>query len=601
MADITNVTDNYFTVVSETFSDNLSASIGAGAATVPVNNATEYTDGDQVTLVVEPGTANEAVFTGEKSGNSFINCDWTEGNVGVGHAAGATVVDYITATQHNMMTKGIKQFANDDGTLKTQPVRNALGLTDPSAAGWEVAPYTFAVSSGYNKGQREHEVQVLGQDLTDEYSPGMKFKFTRGTAAPTQCADLESTSSQYASRASGSLTGITFTDDFTIEAWIKLESYATAGASRIISRYNVTGWLFSIDATGRLYSETYGGGGNRVSTSYQSIPLNKWVHVAATVDMSAGSVLMYMDGILVPNTTTGAGTSFAQAGNLTLGIQSDTLTLPFDGKIADVRIWNTVRNITQIRDNMNQQLVGTETNLVGYWKLNGNFNDSTTNANNLTGSGGAVATNVDNPMKNVEYALLHKIVYSGGNSTLTLFTGNDHTIPNMTLTAPHYSTQKSPYGFPGQTSKWEISILFRAVLSHTNPAAGATVQNVLSGAIGLVLPVGEWTSGGHISLYHTRGAAGYSSAYVGWSEANAVVTNPIGRAHGWIQSSAGTFEHAPWLTPGNGDVISLSTTKNYYFFIYGENSMSAIQLRGDWAGKDNSVPGCIWVFRNAYL
>lgn len=117
MADLSSVTDNYFTIASESFADNLSSSILAGATTVPVNSAVEYATGDTVCLTVEPGTVNEATFIGKKdSGNQFIECVWTEGNVGVGHDAGATIVDYDSATHHSAQSKGMKQEHNDDGT-----------------------------------------------------------------------------------------------------------------------------------------------------------------------------------------------------------------------------------------------------------------------------------------------------------------------------------------------------------------------------------------------------------------------------------------------------------------------------------------------------
>lgn len=109
MADLTGLSTNFFPRASETYSNNLSGSISALAATVPVNAASEYDDGDVAVLTVEPGTANEATFVGVKQSSParFINCVWTEGNTGVGHAAGATVIDYDSATHMSAMSKGI--------------------------------------------------------------------------------------------------------------------------------------------------------------------------------------------------------------------------------------------------------------------------------------------------------------------------------------------------------------------------------------------------------------------------------------------------------------------------------------------------------------
>ncbi len=119
MSDISQVT-NLLAVASETFSDNLSASIAANATTILVNSAAEYNDGDAVVITVEPGTINEATFTGTKQGNSFVNCKWTEGNVEVGHAAGSLVIDYVSATHYNMLRKAVQNVSVENNAVVTQ-------------------------------------------------------------------------------------------------------------------------------------------------------------------------------------------------------------------------------------------------------------------------------------------------------------------------------------------------------------------------------------------------------------------------------------------------------------------------------------------------
>ncbi len=513
MSNLAGVTDNYFTVASESFTDNLSSSILAGAAIVPVNNASEYTNGDCVVLTVDPGTVNEATFIGVKNGNQFEECVWTEGNVAVGHSAGATIIDYDSATHHSAQSKGIKQFANDDGTLKTQPVRDALGLGTTAVNGWEVFPYTMQVSTGYNKGQKEFDITVPNQDARTLLSVGMKLRVQRNTTAPTQCADLESSSSQYANRAGATVSGITFTDDFTIEAWVKPESY-NASTGYIISRQDggATGWTLRISALGRLECVSLlSGGNNRTISSYLSVNIGAWSHVAATMDNSGGSYTMYINGVSVGFSTATNGTvaSLSQGTNIDLRIGSISGGSPgnyYDGKVSDVRLWNAVRTATQIRDNMNQQLIGSETNLVGYWKLNGNFNDSTSNGNNLTGTGGAVATDVDNPMVDTEYAIITKIAYSSPNTTVTVYTGNNHNIPNMTLNSPYYSVQDTPYGFPRAEQKWDLAQYFFERFS-TAGTAGVWVNVGHSVSV----PVGSWDLGYNLHAIITHAGASFLS------------------------------------------------------------------------------------------
>lgn len=119
MADLSSLTTNLLTIASETFTDNLSSSIAANATEVPINSATEYATGNCVVLTVDPGTVNEATFCGKKdTGNQFIECVWTEGNTGVGHSSGATIVDYSSATHHNALSKAMAVSHTATGAIK---------------------------------------------------------------------------------------------------------------------------------------------------------------------------------------------------------------------------------------------------------------------------------------------------------------------------------------------------------------------------------------------------------------------------------------------------------------------------------------------------
>lgn len=380
--------------------------------------------------------------------------------------------------------------------IRTQVALNTG--TSNASDGWNAITTSLTTATGYNKGNKEYDL-TTGVSLVSVLNKGDRIKVTRGVTPPTQCTDLESGSSQYASKSSPS--GITFTDDFTCEAWIKLESY-TGAVQAILSRFNNTsGWLFFIETSGQLTLSGYNASGAnfRRGTSYQSIPLGRWVHVAATLDMSGSASTIYIDGASVPVLFTQSGTNPAaliQAGDLEIGAYNGA-TGPFDGKIADVRLWNTIRTATQIRDNMNQQLVGNETNLVGYWKLDGNFNDSTSNANNLTGQNSAVATNVDNPMNATEYGIVTNVTAS----TVTVFTGTDYNIPNITLSTPYYSHQSSPYGFSSSKGKWKV-----LTMSRTQTVQSSPTQNTWYhlGNMAIAIPTGAWRLGYVVSAYGAK-------------------------------------------------------------------------------------------------
>ena len=155
MADLSSVTDNYLPTASETFTDNLSSSIAALATTVPVNSAVEYADGDTVVLTVDPGTANEATFVGKKDTgmNQFIECIWTEGNTAVGHDAGATIIDYDSATHFNLLSTALQGIMGQDGVLLDDLITNDMLKTGAGEPGGAWTSYTSGVSgSGTAKG-----------------------------------------------------------------------------------------------------------------------------------------------------------------------------------------------------------------------------------------------------------------------------------------------------------------------------------------------------------------------------------------------------------------------------------------------------------------
>lgn len=452
---------------------------------------------------------------------------------------------------------------------------------DKNNSGWQsLADVILSVSTGYNKGNKEYDI-TTSSDVSSLVSAGMRLKVSRGTTAPTQCTDLELSSSQYASKTTPS--GITFTDDFTCEAWIKVESYG--GDMGIISRFDGSnGFIMYVASTGvlRLYGD---GAATREFSTIQSLPIGKWIHVAATLDMSTGTGAIYINGASVSIASTGGvGTSLTQAGNLQVGAYNGGNT--FDGKISDARIWDVVRTATQIRDNMNQQLAGSETNLVAYFKLNGNFNDSTSNANNLTASGSAAATNTDNPMVDTEYAIVTKVT----STIITVFTGTDYNIPNMTLSNPHYSTHKSPYGFMATPDRWYVSAILKSIAQKVAPTAGTWYND---GSINFPIPLGIWRVYHQESGYGYKGSGAIFTNATTLSTANNTESEPELTSYNHIEAGAGlTFvgNHSHREKPL---VLSAQTT---YYLNYKTGTASS-----DTVGIDGSVTPAMIVAECGYL
>jgi hypothetical protein len=397
----------------------------------------------------------------------------------------------------NISSSGISGTKIQTGTLP------GTALDSTAQSGWQAlgaTPNTVTAN-----GNRSYTLVFNGADYTSKLSPGMRLRTTRANAAPTQCATLNGTS-QYFSKTSPA--GMAFTDDFVAGGWIKLSSYPTS-LGTIQSRYNGTsGWYLAVGSDGTLVMKGFNSGSSNVSqvSCYQSIPLNKWVHVAAQLDMSsftASTTTSYImiDCVDVPVTVNRSGTNptaLLQAGNYEIGSQNSGL-LPFPGKIAQPFLFSAKVTESTIQSYYSQGLAGTETNLISAYSFSNSLNDlNTTNANNLTNNNGASITTADAPWggqaggaisSTLDYGVIQSISYST-NTTVIVQVPEGCTIPTSGgVSSVVYSSVGVPYGFPKQKAKWTISTIVKPQYSQASAVAG-TWYNL--GSTQIIVPVGEW-------------------------------------------------------------------------------------------------------------
>lgn len=74
--------------------------------------------------------------------------------------------------------------------------------TSGVASSWNNLLTTPTLSTGSNKGNKEYELTFASTDLTSMLPVGARFRTNRTGTVPTQSADFESSSSQYASKSS---------------------------------------------------------------------------------------------------------------------------------------------------------------------------------------------------------------------------------------------------------------------------------------------------------------------------------------------------------------------------------------------------------------
>ncbi len=438
------------------------------------------------------GTYTE--WRGIVSGSTLTNMTLMYGTDQV-YPAGSTTQVYIplSAAAHNRLIDGILSEHDQDGThgaITASSITATTGTFDSvtvsgtaTSQGW--TPLGDVPDTVTANGNRNYDLVFNGVDHTSTLSPGMKLQLSRTVAAPDQCADLEASSSQYFSKTSPN--GMTFTDDFTVSAWIKLESYAVG---TIVSRYNGTnGWIVTVNASGQLTIQGFNGGSQDYATAYASLPLNKWTHVAATLDISGATATMYIDGVSVANAyTNGAPTAITQAGNLEIGSQNGGSTY-FDGKISQVAIFSSVLSAATIRSYMSQGLSGSESTLVSAYSLDNTLNDLSANANTLTANGGAAATATDSPFANavaagtLEYAEINSVTFST-NTTVNVRVPDTCQIPTSGgVSAVSYSTQSNPYGLP-----YFSKVLGRTILGSNQTTTGTSYGSVVGLSTTVYIP-----------------------------------------------------------------------------------------------------------------
>lgn len=506
------------------YQSQLTSSITNTDLTIPLDTLPTPSEGY---LVIESTVSakREIIYYTSKTATAVVvpsgagNGRGFDGTTAVSHTQGATVI----------MAPIGAMFGN-------QAIKDMLGITADPTGSWNLldggAP---TVSSVTANGNRSYTIN-FASDYSTTLSPGMRLKTTRTVAAPTQCTSLNGTS-QYYNKTSPS--GMTFTDDFTVSAWVKVTSYT--GNPTIASRYNGTsGWVFGIDTDGRVYMAGYNGGAGNISyvKSYQSVPQNKWVHVTAQLDMStftATTTTSYVmfDGLDVPASVTRGGTNptaLIQAGNLEIGSTNGGTSL-FPGKLAQVAIYSAKVTQANIRATISQGLSGSETSLISAYSFNNSINDlNTSTANNLTAQGSAVATNADSPFgcqgdgtisSTLDYSIITKIA----TTAVTVQVPEGCTIPTTGgVAGVSYATVKVPYGFPAAKGKWAVRSIYKTVLSQVSPVAD-TWYNL--GSANITIPVGQWEVNLDFPASADRNTAGTTAVASTFSTSSSSETNTL--------------------------------------------------------------------------
>jgi len=87
-------------------------------------------------------------------------------------------------------------------------------------------------------------------------------------------------------------------------------------------------------------------------------------------------------------------------------------------------------------------------------------------------------------------------VWSGSAQLITLYHGTDFMLVNSTISSPHYSSVKVPFGFNSNPDKWSVIVTDTANRSQSSPTGSPTYYNWFN----IVVPIGTWKVGYRIIL-----------------------------------------------------------------------------------------------------
>jgi hypothetical protein len=203
--------------------------------------------------------------------------------------------------------------------------------------------------------------------LIDNYSVVPSFDIPGIMSGSGNCISLDGTDDFV-------YVGPVLGNSYTKEAWINWQGGSQL--NNIISGVGNTAFW----APNGVLSAGHNGAWGQVTDNVVLTP-NQWIHVAVSYDAMLGSLKLYKNGNLVN-----------QAENIPphndpevyIGAFSGCCT--FQGKIDEVRVWDRVRTIEEIRANMCQKLPGTLANLTAYFRFDETSGNTVPNA--ASGSSG---------------------------------------------------------------------------------------------------------------------------------------------------------------------------------------------------------------------
>jgi len=187
----------------------------------------------------------------------------------------------------------------------------------------------------------------------------------------------------------------------TVEAWVKLSTLPSGSSvtHTIVGKYNGSSdrsyifgiWKNGSGTLGMIVTLSVTGSVVYAFDKAYTFATDTWYHVAFVYTAASAQIEFFVNAVSQGTVTQAGCTSlFNGTADFNVGAFNNGAAEWWNGKLDEVRIWNTARTSSEISANYTRELAGTDSGLAAYYKFNNSYNDLTSNANHLSASGSPI-------------------------------------------------------------------------------------------------------------------------------------------------------------------------------------------------------------------
>jgi fibronectin type 3 domain-containing protein len=314
------------------------------APTAPANLAATPTSPSQINLSWTASTDNVGVANYLIERCQGVGCS-TFLQVGLSQTSAYSDTGLAPSTNYSYRVRAIDAASNLSG------YSNVVNVTTLGASSGLVAAYSF------NEGAGTTVADASGHGLTGTvqgatWVTGGRYGNALSFDGTTSFVDL------------GNPTALQLTGSMTLSAWVKAAANPADDGQIIAKSDNGSGWQLksSPDTGPHTFGVSVTPAGTTTHTQRYSVTqraLGTWYYVSGVYDAAAGTLNIFVNGVLDSGVLTGAVPASQANSNVNVNIGRRTGGFYFNGMIDEVRIYNRALTGAEIQADMNAPVGGT--------------------------------------------------------------------------------------------------------------------------------------------------------------------------------------------------------------------------------------------------